>query len=159
MIVQLDQPIKPYGSDSTDPLSLHCQEREVIAALLNQPHAVPSTLETMTPMSSLGCLRYTPGLKRAGQNRADPNPTFYAESTFHHLTAPTRVTSLCYVAQLTCRWMDEGYHVVILFLCFRCGIAFSLFRESIMLASHFTSNHKWDGEIWAVKILYWKRKG
>jgi hypothetical protein len=46
------------------------------------------------------------------------------------------------VAQLMCRWMDEGYTVVILFLCFRCGIAFSPFRESIMLASHFTSNHK-----------------
>ena len=62
--------------DSTDPLSFHCQEREVIAALLNQPHAIPSTLGAMTPMSSLGCHGLTPGLKRASQNQADPNPTF-----------------------------------------------------------------------------------
>jgi len=33
-------------SGATYPLSFHCQEREVNAALLNQPHAEPSTLET-----------------------------------------------------------------------------------------------------------------
>ncbi|KAL9398441.1 hypothetical protein Peur_007402 [Populus x canadensis] len=54
--------------DSTGPLSFHCQEREVFAALLNQPHAVPSTLGAKKPTSSLGCNGSTPGLKRAGQN-------------------------------------------------------------------------------------------
>ncbi|KAJ6912820.1 hypothetical protein NC651_015314 [Populus alba x Populus x berolinensis] len=108
----------------------------------HKPHAVPSALGTVAPMSSLGYHGSTPGLKRASQNLADPNPAFRAESTFHQLAAPTRVTSPRYLAQLMGTWMNEGHNVVILFLCFRCGISFSLFRESIMLDSHFTSNHK-----------------
>ncbi|KAJ6921970.1 hypothetical protein NC652_015826 [Populus alba x Populus x berolinensis] len=96
----------------------------------------------MAPMSSVGYHSSTPGLKRAGQNLADPNPAFRVESTFHHLAAPTRVTSPRYLAQLMDRWINEGHNVVILCFCFRCGIAFSIFQESIMLDSHFTSNHK-----------------
>jgi len=61
--------------DGTDPLSFHCQEREVIAALWDQPHAMPSTLGAETPRSSLGCLGSTPGLERGGQITAALNPT------------------------------------------------------------------------------------
>ncbi|KAJ6699896.1 hypothetical protein OIU79_013027, partial [Salix purpurea] len=47
----------------------------------------------MTPTSSRGSHGSTPGLKRTGQNKAILNPAIWAESTFQHLIAPTRVTS------------------------------------------------------------------
>uniref|UniRef100_A0A6N2NJE4 Uncharacterized protein n=1 Tax=Salix viminalis TaxID=40686 RepID=A0A6N2NJE4_SALVM len=87
----------------------------------------------MTPTSSLGSHGSTPGLKRASQNLANLNPAIWAESTFHHLTAPTRVTSPRCRAQLTVSQVNEDYIDVILFLCFRCGIAFSL---CLALISH-----------------------
>ena len=38
----------------TDPLSIHWREREVVAALWNQPHAVPSTLGAEWAKPSIG---------------------------------------------------------------------------------------------------------
>ncbi|KAF9664662.1 hypothetical protein SADUNF_Sadunf16G0041600 [Salix dunnii] len=96
----------------------------------------------MTPTSSLGHHDSTPGLKRAGQNQANPNPTLWAQSTFQHLTAPTRVTSPRCQAQLIISQVNEDYNIVISFSCFRCGIVLSLCLES---DTHFTSNHTCDG--------------
>ncbi|KAI5674506.1 hypothetical protein M9H77_14870 [Catharanthus roseus] len=37
------------GCSGTSPLSFHCRERVVFAALSNQPHALPTTLGTVRP--------------------------------------------------------------------------------------------------------------
>ncbi|KAJ7982059.1 hypothetical protein O6P43_001231 [Quillaja saponaria] len=62
------------GLGGTGLLSFHCQEREVVAALCNQPHAVPSTLRAMRP----GALAQAPWFKLLawnGQARKEPQQT------------------------------------------------------------------------------------
>ncbi|GKV31483.1 hypothetical protein SLEP1_g40168 [Rubroshorea leprosula] len=72
----------------TGVLSFHCHEREVFAALLNQPHAVPSTPRARGPTAFAEVSWLTRGLKRAGQKLATSGQTRQVKSTFHYLMPP-----------------------------------------------------------------------
>ncbi|MCD7451061.1 Acyl-CoA synthetase member 3, mitochondrial [Datura stramonium] len=60
------------------------------------PDAVPSTLGSMKPRPSPKSHGPAPCLERTVQYTTGPNPTNWTDRMFHHLKAPTQVTSSCY---------------------------------------------------------------
>ena len=80
-------------------LSFHCWEREVFAALWNQPHAVPSTSGTSRPKPSPKSQGPSLNLERASQGIAQTGPAMSAEPSSHHFNALTQVTSWRYTAR------------------------------------------------------------
>ena len=72
----------------TDPLSIHWREREVVAALWNQPHAVPSTLGAKRAKPSLN--PHGPLFTWIGQVRLRPSkPNLKSPANVQTLWCPT----------------------------------------------------------------------
>ncbi|RDX76319.1 hypothetical protein CR513_43700, partial [Mucuna pruriens] len=82
-------------------LSLHCWEPGVFAALLSQPHAVPSCLGAKKPGPTPKSHGSTPNLERAGQQIAATAQPSEAQTLFHHINTPTWVTSKRYPTRQT----------------------------------------------------------
>ncbi|PKI47304.1 hypothetical protein CRG98_032313 [Punica granatum] len=73
------------GSSGTGLLSFHCRERDVFAALSNQPDTVPSTLEAAKPWSPPRPHDPTLSLERACQWIATADP---AQCNQAHVPSP-----------------------------------------------------------------------
>jgi len=86
---------------ATDPLSFHCQEREVNAALWNQPHAEPSALGTTWPRAYAQATCINSWLGTGRPANSNQNPTSWAGPESHHNNAPTQVTGSRYQARRT----------------------------------------------------------
>ncbi|RDX76259.1 hypothetical protein CR513_43771, partial [Mucuna pruriens] len=92
-------------------LSLHCWEPGVFAALLSQPHAVPSCLGAKKPGHTPKCPHkpghtpkshgLTPNLEREGQQIASTSQPSEAQTLFHHINTTTWVTSKRYPTRQT----------------------------------------------------------
>ena len=122
-----DGPVKHSPSshmdqDGTDLLSFHCWEREVIAALWSQPHALPSALGTRRPKPSPRSHGLTLSLERASQKLAKPDPAIRARTTSQHLKAPTWVRSPRYWARRFSFTLHWKHKILMSFNSGRCGI-------------------------------------
>ena len=63
------------GLSGAEPLSVHCREREVVAALWNQPDALPSDFSTHLIRAFAQTRQITLSLDWAAQKLATPDPT------------------------------------------------------------------------------------
>ena len=114
---------------STGQLSFHRREREVDAALWNQPYAISSTLGATPPRPSPGCRDSSPNLERAGQHLTPSGPTCSTEPTSAHLNAPTWVTSSRDWTRRTWAFLLPLFKQWSCLFSWRCGIARCPFKS------------------------------
>ena len=104
------------GPSGTGPLSFHCREREVCAALWSQPHAMPSALGAAKPRPSPEPHGPTLGLERAGQSLATPDPAPQAEPMSTPLWSPHLGYRPSLLSPAIVTWLESAYKVL------KCGV-------------------------------------